>query len=377
MLVAPMATDGVEATGSMGTDTPLAVLSNKPQLLFNYFKQLFAQVTNPPVDAIREEIIMAVDTAIGPEGNLLEPTPELGAADRAAHAGAAQRGAREAAQPRRRHRLARVQEHHAADALRRRGGRRGLEAGDRGAARRGQQGDRRRQQHHHPLRPRARPRRARRSRRCWPSRRCSTTCCARGRARASAWSSRAASRARCTTSRCCSATARAPSTPTSRSRRSHDLIRQGMLPGDADKAEQKYVKAVDKGIVKVCSKMGISTIQSYHGAQVFEAIGLNQAVRRRVLHLDGLARRRHRHRRDRRGGPPAPRARLPRAPAADADARSGRPVPVPRATASTTSSTPRASTSCSTPAAPATTPSSRSTRSSSTIRRRTSARCAA
>ena len=76
VLVAPMAADGVEATGSMGTDTPLAVLSNRPQLLYNYFKQLFAQVTNPPVDAIREEIIMAVDTAIGPEGNLLEPTPE-------------------------------------------------------------------------------------------------------------------------------------------------------------------------------------------------------------------------------------------------------------------------------------------------------------
>ncbi len=75
VLVAPMAIDGVEANGSMGTDTPLAVLSNKPQLLYSYFKQLFAQVTNPPVDAIREEIIMAVDTAIGPEGNLLEPTP--------------------------------------------------------------------------------------------------------------------------------------------------------------------------------------------------------------------------------------------------------------------------------------------------------------
>src|SRR5207245_2750867 len=76
LLITPMATTGNEAVGSMGTDTPLAVLSNKSQLLFNYFKQLFAQVTNPPVDAIREEIIMAVDTAIGPEGNLLEPTPE-------------------------------------------------------------------------------------------------------------------------------------------------------------------------------------------------------------------------------------------------------------------------------------------------------------
>ena len=60
----------------MGTDIPLAVLSERPQLLSDYFKQLFAQVTNPPVDADRETIVMAVDTAIGPEGNLLEPTPE-------------------------------------------------------------------------------------------------------------------------------------------------------------------------------------------------------------------------------------------------------------------------------------------------------------
>ena len=57
ILMAPMARDGAEAVGSMGTDTPLAVLSDKPQLLYNYFKQLFAQVTNPPIDCIREEII--------------------------------------------------------------------------------------------------------------------------------------------------------------------------------------------------------------------------------------------------------------------------------------------------------------------------------
>jgi glutamate synthase (ferredoxin) len=74
-LVAPMARDGVEPVGAMGNDTPLAVLSDKPQLLYAYFKQLFAQVTNPPVDGIREEIVMAVDTTIGPERNLLEPTP--------------------------------------------------------------------------------------------------------------------------------------------------------------------------------------------------------------------------------------------------------------------------------------------------------------
>jgi glutamate synthase (ferredoxin) len=75
ILMAPMGQLGVEPVGSMGTDTPLAVLSNKPQLLYNYFKQLFAQVTNPPIDCIREEIITSTDTMIGSEQNLLEPSP--------------------------------------------------------------------------------------------------------------------------------------------------------------------------------------------------------------------------------------------------------------------------------------------------------------
>src|SRR5207244_526528 len=76
LLLAPMAAGGNEAIGSMGTDTPLAVLSERPQLLYNYFKQLFAQVTNPPVDAIREELVMSTDTTVGPEANMLEPTPD-------------------------------------------------------------------------------------------------------------------------------------------------------------------------------------------------------------------------------------------------------------------------------------------------------------
>ena len=59
----------------MGTDTPLAVLSDKPQLLFNYFKQLFAQVTNPPIDPIREELVMSLETTIGAEQNLFDETP--------------------------------------------------------------------------------------------------------------------------------------------------------------------------------------------------------------------------------------------------------------------------------------------------------------
>src|SRR3954462_13425866 len=76
ILMVPMARDGVEAGGSMGTDTPLWVPSDKPQLLFNYFKQLFAQVTNPPIDCIREEIVTSAETAIGSEKNLLKPVPE-------------------------------------------------------------------------------------------------------------------------------------------------------------------------------------------------------------------------------------------------------------------------------------------------------------
>ena len=76
MLLAPMAHDGKEALGSMGTDTPVAVLSNRSRLLYDYFQQLFAQVTNPPLDAIREEIITATCGWLGPEGNLLDPQPE-------------------------------------------------------------------------------------------------------------------------------------------------------------------------------------------------------------------------------------------------------------------------------------------------------------
>jgi len=75
MIVAPMARDGQEPVGSMGTDTPLAVLSSKPKLLFNYFKQLFAQVTNPPIDPLREGLVMSLMAFTGKQRNLLEETP--------------------------------------------------------------------------------------------------------------------------------------------------------------------------------------------------------------------------------------------------------------------------------------------------------------
>ncbi len=76
ILLAPMAKDGVEPLGSMGTDTALAVLSDRPRMLYDYFKQLFAQVTNPPLDAIREELVTSMEGTIGPERNLLVPEPE-------------------------------------------------------------------------------------------------------------------------------------------------------------------------------------------------------------------------------------------------------------------------------------------------------------
>ena len=76
IIVAPMARNGAEPLGSMGTDTPIAALSDKPRLLFDYFAQLFAQVTNPPLDAIREELVTSLGATIGPEHNLLDPGPQ-------------------------------------------------------------------------------------------------------------------------------------------------------------------------------------------------------------------------------------------------------------------------------------------------------------
>ena len=74
--IVPLVARGKDPLGSMGNDTPLAVLSDKPQSLFNYFKQLFAQVTNPPIDSIREHIVTSTMTILGAEGDLLHPTAE-------------------------------------------------------------------------------------------------------------------------------------------------------------------------------------------------------------------------------------------------------------------------------------------------------------
>jgi glutamate synthase (NADPH/NADH) len=76
LLMLPMIATGKEALGSMGNDTPLAAMATQPRIIYDYFRQLFAQVTNPPIDPIRESIVMSLETYVGPEGNLLEMRPE-------------------------------------------------------------------------------------------------------------------------------------------------------------------------------------------------------------------------------------------------------------------------------------------------------------
>jgi glutamate synthase (ferredoxin) len=275
LLITPMATEGTEPIGSMGTDTPLAVLSDKPQPLFAYFKQLFAQVTNPPVDAIREEIIMAVETAVGPEGNLLEadpeccrqlslPTPVLRNEElekiRACDGGEPSRGLRAITLP--------ILFNASAGGA---GLRKALEdlrfkaseciaegyniiiLSDRGhdaedapipsllavAA-----------VHHHLIREGTRTRIGLVLESGEPRE-------VHHFALLVGYGASAVN-------------------PYLAFETIHDQVKLGLIPGAPVDAEKKYVKAVNKGIVKVISKMGISTIQSYHGAQVFEAVGLNQ-----------------------------------------------------------------------------------------------------
>jgi glutamate synthase (ferredoxin) len=275
MLVNPMAAQGTEPIGSMGTDIPLAVLSERPQPLYDYFKQLFAQVTNPPVDADRETIVMAVDTAIGPEENLLEPTPtaalhfdlptpvllnveleKIRALDGrpgskdfrsitlpmlfSVHDGGA--GLRKAIEDLRRRCSEAIAEGHNVLIL----SDRGHDATDAPIpallALSSVQ--------HHLLREGSRTRVGLVLETGEP-REVHHFCLLIGYG-ASAIN------------------------PYLAFETIHDQIRQGMLEGNADDAEKRYVKAVNKGIVKVISKMGISTVQSYHGAQVFEALGLSQ-----------------------------------------------------------------------------------------------------
>ena len=273
ILMAPMAADGIEAIGSMGSDTPIAVLSGRPQLIYNYFKQLFAQVTNPPLDAIREEIVTMLITTIGSEGNLLAETPEqakllrldspvltneqlarIRAIDKPGFksftvstlftASAGAEGMR------RRIEEIRAEVTHAiAD------GATIVILSDRGVSR-----DKApipallavSAVHHHLIRGKDRMR-------------CGLVV-ETGDARE--------------VHHFCllSAYGAGAMNPYLAFDTIHQMQREGQLPADipADKLEKNYIKAVGKGLLKVASKMGISTLQSYRGAQIFEAIGLNR-----------------------------------------------------------------------------------------------------
>ena len=273
VLIAPMAQGGEEPIGSMGTDTALAVLSDKPRLLFEYFKQLFAQVTNPPLDAIREEIVTSMGSTIGPERNLLRPEPEScrqinlkypiitnehvaklrnltpevpfrsttlsmlydpetgGAGLDKAMAGLCAR---------------------ASEAVK--AGYDILILSDRGVGPRqapipslmATAGV-----HHHLVREGSRTR-------CALVIECGDAREVHHMALLMGYGAGVVN-------------------PYLAFETIDDMIRTGQLPGiERERALYNYVKALNKGILKVMSKMGISTLQSYCGAQIFEAIGLNQ-----------------------------------------------------------------------------------------------------
>ncbi|MGA2178655.1 MAG: glutamate synthase large subunit [Verrucomicrobiota bacterium] len=273
-ILGPMANDSVQPLGSMGTDTPLAMLSNKPQLLYNYFKQLFAQVTNPPIDPIREEIITSTETMVGSESNLLEPTPEscrmiklehpiltnedlekLRHVDRPGFKAVTLPILFKAAEGARGLESALDQLFAATDKAIA-GGSNIIILSDRGIsaenapipAMLAMAG-----LHHHLIRQGTRTR--------------------VGLVLESG-ESREVHHFALLIGYGCSAI-----NPYLAFDSLDDMIREGLLVDmDHKTAIKKYIKAVVKGVVKTMAKMGISTIQSYRGAQIFEAIGLNHNV---------------------------------------------------------------------------------------------------
>ncbi|MFZ1071941.1 MAG: glutamate synthase large subunit [Verrucomicrobiia bacterium] len=273
-IVGPMANDGVQPLGSMGTDTPLAVLSNKPQLLYNYFKQLFAQVTNPPIDPIREEIITSTETMVGPRGSLLNPKPESCALIKLEYPILTNEDLEKLRHVSRKgfNAVTLPILFPAAD------GAKGLESAleklfaaadkaiadganimilsDRGVCRENApipallavSG-----MHHHLIRAGT-----------------------RGRVGLVLESGepREVHHFALLIGYGCSAI-----NPYVAFETLDDLIREGLLVNlDHKTAIKKYIKAAVKGVVKTMAKMGISTIQSYRGAQIFEAVGLNSDV---------------------------------------------------------------------------------------------------
>ena len=282
VLLAPMARSGAEPVGSMGTDTPLAVLSDRPRLLFDYFSQLFAQVTNPPLDAIREELVTSLQSSTGPEGNLFEPGPascrqivlpfpvingsELNKiihinddGDLPGFASHVVDGRYEVAGggPGLRDRLGEIcAEVSAAIA----GGARIIVLSDRG---RGEPAESSLAPipsllltgtvHHHLIRQRTRTR-AGLIVEAGDARECHHIALLIGYGAAAV-------------------------NPYLALETVQDMVRRGLLDGvTAGKAAENTVRALGKGLLKIMSKMGVSTVASYTGAQIFEATGLGQEI---------------------------------------------------------------------------------------------------
>jgi hypothetical protein len=206
VLMSPMAVQAEEATGSMGNDSPLPVMSNKLKPLYSYFKQLFAQVTNPPIDPIREAMVMSLVSFIGPKPNLLDTTnlnPPMRLEVSPAGARFADMAKLRDIERAHRRQVQELRDRH-------------LLSGGLGQGRRRsapgqpvrQRGRCRADRLQHPDRDRPQDgRRTSRSRRCWPPRRSISIWSTRACAPPPAWSSKPARRAKCTTSRCSAATA--------------------------------------------------------------------------------------------------------------------------------------------------------------------------
>ena len=307
-----MARDAAEPTGSMGNDTALAVLSDmRPAAVLLLQAAVRAghepgHRPDPRVD--RDEPRGA---CIGPEINLLDETP-----DHCHQLVMPQPILRNAELEKLRQVDHSVFEARTIDMTwpvgRGRG--RAWSGALEEICARGVRAGRARREHHHPVRPQHRRRARRRCRRCWPRPPCTTTSSARARASRSACVVETGEAREIHHLACLIGYGASAVNPYLMFESLYALHREGRLPEGMtpDEAEQRAIKAIGKGLLKILSKMGISTIRSYTGAQIFEAVGPEEGARRPPLHGHAVARRRRRAERARRRGARPPRARLSR-----------------------------------------------------------------
>jgi glutamate synthase (NADPH/NADH) large chain len=275
LLMAPMATTGQEAVGSMGTDTPISAMSDKSKLLYTYFKQNFAQVTNPPIDPIREELVMSLVSFIGPRPNILDLV------------GTSRRKRLEVRQP--------ILTNGDLEKIRSIGhteesfdtktidvtyaateGAAGMPGAHRAAVRARRGGRCRRLQHHHPVGPPGRAGPHRHPGAAGDGGRAPSS--VRKGLRTSVGLVVESGEPREVHHFCCLAGYGAEAiNPYLAFDTLLDMHKRGELPPEVDAYEvvSRYIKSIGKGILKVMSKMGISTYQSYCGAQIFDAVGLS------------------------------------------------------------------------------------------------------